>query len=317
MTAETEINLTVVSRAARANRVISLVLASPTGHELPPWHPGAHIDLLVGPDVVRQYSLTGSPDNRREWEIAIQLETDGRGGSRAIFDTVWPGSTISARGPRNHFELHPATRYLFVAGGIGITPIRAMAISAATSGADWQLLYGGRTDASMAYAGELLDRFGTPHVNLRPQDTFGLLDLAGFLAEATADTLVYCCGPEPLLAAAEQHCAMFGLRLHVERFSPKPLQQNDAERTFDVELVRTGVTVQVPVGVSILSVAEDAGAMVTSSCQEGTCGSCQTTVLDGTPLHRDSVLNAQERAEGDTMMICVSRSQSSKLVLDL
>ncbi|BBX65158.1 ferredoxin [Mycobacterium saskatchewanense] len=316
MTAEVDIDVTVVSRRAAADGVISLVLASQTERELPPWRPGAHIDLIVAPGTVRQYSLTGSPDNRREWEIAVQLEAGGRGGSRAVFDTVWPGSTVTIHGPRNHFELQPADRYLFIAGGIGITPIRAMAHFASTRGVDWRLLYGGRTAASMAYAGELVDRFGMRQVVLRPQDTFGLLDLAGFLQHATGDTLVYCCGPEPLLAAAEKICADLGLRLHVERFSPKPLQQGEADQEFDVELTRSGVTVHVPVGVSILSVAERAGALTTSSCEEGTCGSCQTTVLDGTPVHRDSVLSAQERAQGDTMMICVSRARG-RLVLDL
>jgi ferredoxin-NADP reductase len=319
MSVEPDLRMTVLSRATKAEGVISLCLASVTGARLPEWQPGAHIDLVLGEGLIRQYSLTSDPQQRSQWEIAVLLEPAGRGGSRIIFDRLWPGSDLRVRGPRNHFALHPARQYLFIAGGIGITPIRPMLAAAEARGADWRLLYGGRSGCSMAFVYELLELYGPERVQVRPQDIFGLLDVAGYLERADDGALVYCCGPEPLLEAVEQHCAATGLNLHTERFTAPPVQTPlEDQRTFEVELARTGTTITVAAGVSILSAAEQAGALVTSSCEEGTCGSCQTTVLAGKPLHRDWVLGAPERASGDTMMICVSRSEDDgKLVLDL
>jgi ferredoxin len=183
------------------------------------------------------------------------------------------------------------------------------------AGADWRLVYGGRTRASMAFRERLCRDYGD-RVSIRPQDETGLLDLAGLLAEPAEGTAVYCCGPEPLLAAVERHCASWPAgALHVERFTARP--DTGARDSFEVELARTGRTVLVPADRSILEVVEDAGVPVLSSCREGTCGTCETDVLGGTPDHRDSLLTPDERATGETMMICVSRSCGGKLVLDL
>jgi ferredoxin-NADP reductase len=226
------------------------------------------------------------------------------------------GSTLEVRGPRNHFELVRAEHYLFVAGGIGITPLLPMIAAAAAAGAQWQLLYGGRTRASMAFLDELAvygDR-----VVLQPQDTDGLLDLAGFLAGTTAATNVYCCGPEGLLRAVEERFAQAGVlgALHVERFAPKELEAGLIDSAFDVTLARSALTFHVRADQSILDVLLEAGIDVDSSCEEGTCGTCETRVLAGTPDHRDSVLTDAEKETGDSMMICVSRSRSARLLLD-
>jgi ferredoxin-NADP reductase len=243
-------------------------------------------------------------------QVAVLHEPAGRGGSRHVHSTLAEGRTVRVRGPRNQFPLVTADRYLFIAGGIGITPIVPMIRAVAARGASWRLLYGGRTRPSMAFAGELRDRYGD-RVVVRPQDETGLLDLDSFLV---ADAEVYCCGPEPLLAAVEQR-APAPARLHVERFTPKAV---DGERTsFEVELARTGRTLVVPEDKSILHAVEEAGIPVLSSCRQGTCGTCETGVLEGVPDHRDSVLNAEERAACDVMMICVSRSREPRLVLDL
>lgn len=291
--------------------VRELVLDRPDGVALPTWEPGAHIDLVLAPGLVRQYSLCGDPADRTSWRIAVLREPSGRGGSARVHDDVRPGDTVAVRGPRNNFRLRPAPGYLFVAGGIGITPLLPMVAAAAAARADWRLLYGGRRRASMAYVDEL-----APHgwrVEIHPEDAHGLLDLDAAIAATPPESLVYCCGPEPLLRAIEQRCA--APRLHVERFAPRPT--DGASAPFEVLLRRSGRRVRVDPGTSLLSALERAGVAVMPSCREGTCGSCETTVLAGRPDHRDSVLDETERHEGTTMLICVSRSLTETLELDL
>ena len=169
----------------------------------------------------------------------------------------------------------------------------------------------------MAFRAELRERYGDK-VSIQPQDEVGLLDLASLLAEPDADTLVYCCGPEPLLAAVEAKCAAWPAgALQVERFAPKAYDEPMLRESFEVELEQSGLTLTVPPDKSILQVVEEAGVAILSSCREGTCGTCETGVLAGVPEHRDSLLTADERAANDTMMICISRSCTPKLVLDL
>jgi ferredoxin len=155
-------------------------------------------------------------------------------------------------------------------------------------------------------------------VSICPQDETGLLDLPAALGEARPDTLVYCCGPEALLAAVERHCAAWPAgALHVERFAPRPVGEPVRSGSFEVELAESGMVLTVPADRSILQVAEEAGVEVFFSCEEGTCGTCETRVLEGVPEHRDSVLSPQERAANQYMMICVSRAVSDRLVLEL
>jgi ferredoxin-NADP reductase len=307
-----EAELVVERRESAADGVLALTLRHPLGEQLPAWEPGAHIDVLLGPGLERQYSLCGDPADRARWRIAVLREPVGRGGSAHVHEQVIQGDKVRVRGPRNHFALRPAPRYLFIAGGIGITPILPMLAAAEAEGAQWSLLYGGRTRNSMAFTEEL-SRYGD-RVTVAPQDETGLLDLPSVLDGVPEGTLVYCCGPGPLLDAVEQRCPA-GL-LHVERFAPK--EQEEGENTeFEVELAQTGTTVTVPADVSVLDAVRASGVEVLFSCTEGTCGTCETDVLDGTPDHRDSVLTDAERESGETMMICVSRCRGKRLVLDL
>jgi ferredoxin len=184
------------------------------------------------------------------------------------------------------------------------------------TGSDWRLVYGGRQRTSMAFLDELSQY--EARVSVRPQDETGLLDLDSLLGVAEPGTLVDCCGPEPLLAAVEQRCAGWPAgALHVERFAPRPQGEPIRNEAFEVVLERSEMTLTVPPDRSILSVIEQAGVGVLSSCAEGTCGTCETAVLAGEPDHRDSVLNELEREANDCMMICVSRSCGPRLVLDL
>ncbi|GHA32735.1 PDR/VanB family oxidoreductase [Streptomyces purpurascens] len=307
-----EAELVVERREFAADGVLALTLRHPLGEPLPGWEPGAHIDVVLGPGLERQYSLCGDPADRSAWRIAVLREPDGRGGSAHVHEQVGPGDKVRVRGPRNNFGLEPAPSYRFVAGGIGITPILPMLAAAEASGAEWTLLYGGRTRRSMAF-GEELGRYGD-RVTIAPEDETGLLDLPSVLDDVPEGTLVYCCGPGPLLDAVEARSPSGGLR--VERFRPKE-QETGGDTGFEVELAQSGRTLTVAPDVSVLDAVRAAGVEVLFSCTEGTCGTCETDVLEGEPDHRDSVLTDDERAAGETMLICVSRCRGKRLVLDL
>lgn len=312
--AEAEFDVFVVRKEKIADDAMALSLRS-AGSPLPEWSPGAHIDVVLPSKKVRQYSLCGDPANREEWRLGVLREQAGRGGSAYVCDELAEGTRLTVRGPRNHFALVPAASYLFIAGGIGVTPILPMLRAATQSGARWELWYGGRGASSMAFVDELAG-YGD-RVHLWPQDERGLLPLDDLLASRGDDTLVYCCGPAPLLDAVEERSREWPTgTLHVERFAPVSAD-HAADQPFEVELARSRKTLTVLPGTSILQAVEASGVFVLSSCQEGTCGTCETEVLEGTPDHRDCVLTEAERAAGDVMMICVSRSRSARLVLDL
>ncbi|MCE0761928.1 PDR/VanB family oxidoreductase [Pseudonocardia kujensis] len=305
----------VEARAELADGVVELTLV-PTGEgPVPPWRPGAHIDLAWDDGLVRQYSLCGDPEDRTRYTVAVLLEPEGRGGSRRIHETLQAGSEVEVRGPRNHFHLEPAERHVFVAGGIGITPILAMIGELDRAGKPWTLVYGGRRRESMAYA-DRLAALG-PHVRLWPQDERGLIDLADALGEPTTGTAVYACGPEPLLRALEEHCAAHWPTgsLHVERFAPQDIDTS-GDTPFEIELA-DGRVLTVPADRSALVVLAEAGIDILSSCEEGTCGTCEVEIVAGEADHRDTVLTPEEREENCSMMVCVSRAACARLKLDL
>jgi ferredoxin-NADP reductase len=310
------LDIVVVGRRDAADDVVELTLAAADGGPLPTWKPGAHIDLHLAGELTRQYSLCGDPGQGHTWRIAVLREKAGRGGSAYVHDTLAPGTKLSASEPRNNFELLPADRYRFVAGGIGITPLLPMIAQAEAEGVDWSLLYGGRTRASMAYLDELAG-YGAK-VLVRPQDEYGLLDLATLGREVHEGSLIYACGPEPMLNAVAEASAHWPPgSVRVERFIPVEVAEPARLESFEVVLARSGLTLTVEPGRSILEAADKAGVPVLFSCREGTCGTCETEVLEGEPEHRDSLLTEQERAANDTMFICVSRSLGPRLVLDL
>ncbi|MCW2751521.1 MAG: putative cytochrome ferredoxin-domain containing, partial [Aeromicrobium sp.] len=231
-TTEIEVDLQVAARREVAEGIVELTLANPSGAQLPSWTAGAHVDLVLDPSLTRQYSLCGSTADESTWKVGVLRDPNSRGGSAYVHEQLAEGATIRVRGPRNHFPLVASPRYQFIAGGIGITPILAMIEAAEARGAEWSLLYGGRSRASMAF----LDKLdGEDRVTVWPQDEKGLLDLPSVLGTPQPDTLVYCCGPGVLLDAVEDGCAAWpDGSLHLERFAAKKVEASeDALDSFD------------------------------------------------------------------------------------
>lgn len=315
-----------------AEGVLALEMADPTGAGLPAWDPGAHIDLVLPSGLVRQFSLCGDLDDGSAYRIAVLREAVSRGGSAEIHDTQLVGRRLRAVGPRNRFALVDADALLFLAGGIGITPILPMLQAAERRGTPWLLVYGGRSRATMAFLDEIGRRRGGA-VEVVPEAEAGLPDLEGALRTAGVGTAVYCCGPPGMIEAVEKLAAdhLAPGALHVERFVPAAAAQGAEPagagaagpagsapgETFEVELARTGVVLTVPPDCSILQAVLEAVPSYLYSCQEGYCGTCEAHVLAGVPEHRDTVLTEEEAARNDTMMICVGRSRSPRLVLDI
>ncbi|WP_030196654.1 PDR/VanB family oxidoreductase [Streptomyces sp. NRRL S-87] len=277
--------------------------------DLPAWEPGAHVDVHLPSGLVRQYSLCGDPAERGAYVFATRLVPDGRGGSREVHEQLAVGAELELRTPRNRFPLVPAPRYVFVAGGIGLTPILPMLRAATAAGADWHLHYGGRSRASMPFLPELA-AYGD-RVTVVPEDEAGPLDLSR-LAELPTATAVYCCGPEPLMDAVSAALAP-GVPLHLERFAPA--SRPAPESPFTLELARSGRTVEVSADTTALAAVRTALPDTPYSCEQGFCGTCRHRVLAGEVDHRDDLLTDEERT--DSMLLCVSRAEpGSHLVLD-
>ena len=303
-----------------AEDVLSVDLVAVNGSALDRPQPGAHVELLLREDLIRPYSLCGDVTDGTRWRVAVLREQAGRGGSAYIHDSLRPGAVIEVVGPRNNFALEPAESYLFIAGGIGITPLLPMIRAADADGVPWRLLYGGRRRASMAFLDEL-GRFGDK-VTIAPQDEVGLLDLQCAISAAGPDAGVYCCGPEPLIVAVEKQCAELGRpAAHVERFAARegaaPTARLDGDTAFEVDLTESGRRLQIPADRTITSVLEDEGIYIATSCAEGYCGTCETEVVAGTPEHRDDYLSEEQRQANDRMMVCVGRSKCAVLTLRL
>ncbi|MBC2589707.1 MULTISPECIES: PDR/VanB family oxidoreductase [Rhodococcus] len=313
-----EIDVVVEKVDTVATGVKALVLRPVTGTSLPTWTPGAHIDVLLPSGPVRQYSLCGDPSDSDAWRIAVLREppAKGRGGSEYIHTSVHAGTKLRVGLPRNNFPFVESSRYLFVAGGIGITPILPMIARAQDLGADWHLVYGGRTAESMAFRDEL-SRYGD-RVEILPEDNHGPIDLDRVLREPRNDTAVYCCGPSGLLEAIEHRFASWPEgALHTERFIPAVAPEASGDTAFEVVLAKQNRSFVVPTGETILHTLESNGIDVLSSCQQGMCGRCEQTVLEGIPDHRDEILTPEEQAAGEYILICVSRCRGDRLVLDL
>ncbi|QES50431.1 oxidoreductase [Streptomyces venezuelae] len=296
----------IVSRTEPAEGVLLLRIESP---EFPGWAPGAHVDIRLPSGLIRQYSLCGDPADSGAYTIGIRLVEDGRGGSREAHAQLAEGAGIDVRPPRNRFALEPAGRYAFVAGGIGITPVLPMLRAATAAGADWTLLYGGRSRATMPFLDEL-SAYGS-RVTVVAEDESGLPDLSPLAATDPA-TPVYCCGPESLVEAVRS-AVPEGVRVMAERFTPAT--STTLMQPFTAELRRTGRTIEVGAAETTLAAVRRALPNTPYSCEQGFCGTCRHRVLAGGVDHRDELLTETERE--DSMLLCVSRAAGDRLVLDL
>lgn len=299
-----------------ADQVVAVTFESMAGLELAPWEPGAHIEVVLPSGLVRHYSLCGDPAERETYRIAVLHEEAGRGGSRELHEVAEPGAVLEVRPPRNAFALEPAGGYLFLAGGIGITPMLPMLGHATCAGLPWRLVYGGRTRSHMAFVDELV-RIGEDRVHVAADDAAGRPDLVAEIGDLPADHLVYACGPAPMLDRVTAVATEAGAadRLRLERFTVAAA--DTAGEPFEVELSRSGRTLPVGPATTILGVLRANGITAPFSCENGYCGTCEAVVLDGEPDHRDTYLTDDEKAEGFTTMVCVSRCHGPRLVLDL
>ncbi|EMD22742.1 PDR/VanB family oxidoreductase [Amycolatopsis azurea] len=305
------ITVTVTDRGQVAEDTVALTLEPVGDRDLPPWEPGAHVDLILPSGLIRQYSLCGDPAETRRYRLAVLREPGGRGGSLEAH-TLHPGTRLEIRGPRNNFPIAEAPAHLLIAGGIGITPFLPMLPRLTAAGVPWRLVYRGRSLDRMAYAGQLEAAY-PGRVSLHPADTHPRPDLAELVRRLPAGAAVYCCGPTGLIEAVAQECPHG--TLHVERFAST--SREGSRHPFDAELRRSGRTVRVPADGTLLAALHEVDPGLPASCTNGVCGSCRTPVLDGVPDHRDDVLQPHERDRTDVVYPCVSRARGDKLVLDV
>ncbi|WP_404429592.1 PDR/VanB family oxidoreductase [Microbacterium lacus] len=307
------VHLIITDRRHLANDVVEFTLRRPDGARLPDWSPGAHIDVILPDGTTRQYSLCGDRWDAHTYGIAVQREDAGRGGSVALHNMP-VGSTVGFGGPRNNFRLAPAARYLFIAGGIGVTPILPMVRQADLLGIDWRLLYLGRSRSALAYRDELAPFEG--RVSLHCADEAGRAMLEEW-RPADAETRVYACGPTRLLDAVEEwDAAPGGFAPKTERFAASTPPPSTTIK-FDVVASRSGASTTVRAEETVTAALRRIGVEVLTSCAQGVCGTCETDVLSGRPEHRDSLLDDAERSAASCMFPCVSRSLDARLVLDL
>jgi vanillate O-demethylase ferredoxin subunit len=315
------LSVCVQRRTDEAEGICSFELVAEDGTPLPPFTAGAHIDVHVSPGLVRQYSLCNDPAERNRYKIAVLREPQSRGGSAGMHVQVQEGQRLTIGTPRNHFSLVSARRSLLLAGGIGITPILAMARTLHAQGDSFEMHYCGRSAARMAFRDELAAAPFAHAVYVHTDDGAAdqRLDVAQLLASPEAGTHLYVCGPAGFMdhvLATARACGWLEEQLHREYFAAAPVDTS-GEGSFEVQLARTGTSCQVPADKTVLEVLLAHGVDLPFSCESGVCGTCLTSVLEGTPDHRDSYLTKVERAAGTQFLPCCSRSKTSVLVLDL
>jgi vanillate monooxygenase ferredoxin subunit len=314
--------LEVAAKKKEADDIVSFELIDPAGEPLPRFTAGAHIEVEIAPDLVRQYSLCNAPRERRRYLIGVLRERASRGGSTTLVDTVEPGAFVRTSEPRNHFALDAsATRVVLMAGGIGITPILCMAEHLAATSTPFELHYCTRSRARAAF----WDRISRSPFSNRTRFYFDdapgslSLDLSGTLNQPRPGDHLYVCGPNGFIEAVLGEAVRAGWRreqLHKEFFTPT-VDPPRADVAFEVEIASTGTRFTVPANRSVLDVLLANGIEIPMSCEQGVCGTCVTRVLNGVPAHRDVFMTDEEHARNDQFTPCCSRAKSDVLVLDL
>ncbi|WP_159833926.1 PDR/VanB family oxidoreductase [Burkholderia sp. 8Y] len=314
------LRLEVTDKIAVADGIYLFELRAPDRQPLPPFTAGAHLLVQTPAGIARRYSLCNAPTERTRYVVAVKLDPTSRGGSTSMINDVKVGMRVTVSLPENYFALtDQASDYLLIAGGIGITPLRAMMAELDERGAHYRIVYCTRSRETSAFIEELsalpAERVTIHHDNGNPEQSF---DFVPLFATRNADTHVYCCGPRPLMRAVREAAAHWPhASVHFEDFgtSVTPQAGNAGEGSFVVKLRRSGRSIDVVPGQSILEALRAAGVETPSSCEAGTCGACRTTLCGGVADHRDFVLDDDEH--DSAIMICVSRAKSDELILDL
>jgi ferredoxin-NADP reductase len=295
--------------------VLSLELAAPDNGPLPPFEPGSHVDLTLPNGTLRQYSLCGDPNDTSHYRLGIRAVSGGLSSS-FVHGKLRPGELLTVSVPRNNFSLVDAPRYIFVAGGIGVTPLIPMMREASAKQRSWTLLYCNRRSEEAPFLAEISKLGG--EISLHASEAGTRLDVAQRLGTVERDTVIYCCGPERLMTAVEEATSAWPEgSVHFEWFTPRSRPADETSGGFEVVCQQSGLTLTVPPDKSIMTVLSEAGIEVPRSCEQGICGTCETRIVSGEADHRDSILSSSERAANQSMMICVSRARGARLVLDI
>ena len=310
-----EVRLNAIRYAARDTNLYEFV--RPDGKALPPYEPGAHIDVHLPNGIVRQYSLIVPEQEPKGYTLGIKRDPASRGGSRFVHDDLRVGRMLKISAPRNNFPLkEDAPHVVLFAGGIGITPIWCMVQRLDQLGRSWKLYYAARSRADMAFL-HTLEGMAPAQFHFDEESAGKFLDVAALIADTPKDAHLYCCGPTPMLNAFEAATASWPReQVHIEYFTPKA-QPTDKKGGFVVELAKSGQEFVIPEGQSILQVLLDAGVDVDYSCELGICGACEQRVISGEPEHHDAILTEEEQASNTKVMICCAGCKSERLVLDL
>lgn len=307
--------MTVARRRMLTPTIAEFTLVPAEGETLPDYGPGAHVTVQTPSGAMRRYSLVGPGTHPENYVIAVKREPDSRGGSQSMHDEAVEGTELLVDPPENEFPLKDAPKYLLIAGGIGVTPIYAMARYVAEKGKPLKIIYCTRSAEEAAYLDELKQEFGSALiVHHDGGDPSKVYDFWDHFAEPR-NIHVYCCGPKPLMEEIKSISGHWPEgRVNFEDFKPvEIIRPDDVE--FEVELAKSDKTVTVPADRSILEAVRDSGIPTVSSCESGTCGTCKTRLIAGDVDHRDMVLMDDEK--DDYIMICISRARSGNLVIDL
>lgn len=313
-----DLRVQVAAKTMTAEGIAGLRLI-PIKGALPTFQPGAHIDVHLPNGLVRQYSVINGPGETDHYTIGVKREADSRGGSAAVHDSLKEGDVLAISAPRNNFPLRrDANHTIFVAGGIGVTPLISMARALNAQGLGFEFHYFVQSDDHAAFKREMGEFAAalTLHKGLNPDQTGDML--RQILADPGFARHVYICGPGPMLEAACGIAADQGwddASVHFEYFANTG--EIDDSTAFEIDLARSAVTLSVPAGKSILDVLRESGINMTSSCEQGACGTCRCGVIEGEVNHQDVYLSNAEKAEGKSIMTCVSRAKSGRLILDI
>lgn len=323
MSTATLLDLRVAGLRPVAERIVELTLEALPGQSLPPFAAGAHLDLHLPGGLVRPYSLCNDPAETSRYVFGVLLETASRGGSKAVHEQLQVGQRLAASAPKNLFALQDgAAPKLLLAGGIGITPLLAMARQLARERRPFTLHYAGRSRGRMAFLPELAAEGLLQPEQLHVDDEGSAMDFRALLAAQPADAEAYVCGPGGFIDAVDAAARALGwdaARVRRERFSAAPVAEAAAsgDQPFEIEIAGSGRIVAVPVGCTAAAALQAAGLPLLTSCEQGVCGTCLTRVVSGVPDHRDQYLTPEEQAANDQFLPCCSRARSARLVIEL